>query len=215
MSPARVPSPGVSPAGVSSAGLDGMIGTTLAGRYRITERLAIGGMGTVFVGVDEHTSGEVAIKVMRSDLPQSDEAIARFRREIQALASLNSPYIVTAHDAGTIEGMPYLVMERLRGQGIDKLAAAGEVSARRAVTIIIELLEGLSHAHAAGIIHRDLKPSNVWLSEDNRVKILDFGVAKMHGTTRAAGEETGKLTSTGAVGSLASRMWRPVLVPPT
>lgn len=194
MSPTDVPSPGV-----VSARPSGVLGMTLADRYRITRPLAEGGMGAVFLGVDEHTGNEVAIKVMRGELARSEEALARFRREVRAVATLDSPHIVTAHDAGTVDGMPYLVMERLQGRGLDELAEAGEIDARRAVTIIIDLLAGLSHAHAAGIIHRDLKPSNVWITNDDRVKILDFGVAKMQGAARSAGDETGKLTGSGAV----------------
>lgn len=156
-------------------------------------------MGAVFLGVDEHTGDEVAIKVVRNELTSSEEALARFRREVRALASLDSPRIVTAHDAGTVDGMPYLVMERLRGTGLDELVASGQVAPRRAIAIVIELLEGLVDAHAAGVIHRDLKPSNIWLTDDDHVKILDFGVAKMVDASQMAGEDEGKLTGTGAV----------------
>lgn len=191
----------MSPPPTAAAGdpSDDLMGRVLKDRYRITGRLARGGMGSVFLGVDEGTGGEVAIKVVRGELAQSEEALARFEREVRAVIHLDSPHIVTAHDAGTVDGMPYLVMERLRGRGLDELQQAEPLDARRSCTIVLDLLEGLADAHAAGVIHRDLKPSNVWLTDDDRVKILDFGVAKMHGAASMTGEEAGKLTGSGAV----------------
>jgi len=192
MSRASVPS-------VPPLDAEALIGLELVDRYRITELLATGGMGSVFVGVDERTGDEVAIKVMRGELAHSEEALARFYREVRAVVTLDSPHIVKAHDTGTVEAMPYLVMERLVGQGLDELQDSREITARRAIEIVLDILEGLAHAHAVGIIHRDLKPSNVWITDDDCVKILDFGVAKMHGTARMEGDETGKLTSSDAV----------------
>lgn len=187
------------PSSFPSSGPVDLRGVLLGGRYRIREPLAQGGMGTVLLGTDEHTGTEVAIKVLRRELAYSDEAMARFRREVRVLASLDSPHIVKAFDAGGYEGMPYLVMERLSGRGLDELVATGAVGPRRALELVVRLLEGLAVAHAAGIIHRDLKPSNVWITDDDEVKILDFGVAKMLAPTEAPGDVDGKLTGTGAV----------------
>ncbi|MEM1034856.1 MAG: serine/threonine-protein kinase, partial [Myxococcota bacterium] len=171
------------------------------GRYRVTQELASGGMGVVLLAEDEQAGTEVAIKVVRGDLANSAEAVARFRREMKVLATLDSPRIVTAYEAGSVSGMPFLVMERLRGQGLDDLLdECGPLPLARAIDIAIELLEALADAHAAGVVHRDLKPSNIWLTPGGDLKLLDFGVAKMRTEAPADGyETTGILTGTGAV----------------
>jgi len=153
------------------------------GHYRVLEVLGSGGMGAVCLA--EQTSPirrPVAIKVIRDGM-NSKEMIARFERECQALALLNSPHVATLIEAGTTEdGHPYLVMEYVQGTPITKYCRENQLDFRARLELFLQLCDGLDHAHSRGVIHRDIKPSNVIVTTDGKkplVKIIDFGISKI------------------------------------
>lgn len=152
-----------------------LIGCQL-GRYRILEKIGEGGMGEVFLAHDEHLKHDVALKVLP---PETDERHRRlFRKEAHALSKLNHPNIVTVLDFDTQGDLDFLVMEFVSGQPLDQLARQQKLTERDIIHIGMQLAEGLAAAHERGIIHRDLKPGNLRLTEDGRLKILDFGLAR-------------------------------------
>jgi len=156
-----------------SSGL--LIGRALS-HYRIVEKIGEGGMGQVFLAHDEHLGHGVALKV----LPDSTDDRSRqlFRKEAHALSKLNHPNIVTVLDFDTQENLEFLVMEYVPGQALDERVREGALSEREVIHIGVQLAEGLAAAHEQGVVHRDLKPGNLRLTNDNRLKILDFGLAR-------------------------------------
>jgi TolB-like protein/Flp pilus assembly protein TadD len=149
------------------------------GHYEILSRLGKGGMGEVFRARDTALGRDVAIKVLPESLAMSQEALARFQVEARALAALSHPNIVGIYDLGSEDGSSYVVMELLEGETIrEKLKEGVALPQRKAVEYTKEIARGLAAAHAKGIVHRDLKPENVFVTNDERVKILDFGLAK-------------------------------------
>ncbi|HYY43601.1 MAG TPA: protein kinase [Actinomycetota bacterium] len=166
-------------------------GAILAGRYRLEERLAIGGMGAVWIGRDETLSRRVAVKLLREEYAHNPSFIERFRREARAAAALAHPNIAAVYDYGQDDGARFIVMELAAGRDLAQLLREeGALNPERAARIAIQILEALDHAHGAGVVHRDVKPGNVIVSDRDHVKVTDFGIA------RAAGEDT--LTATGA-----------------
>jgi hypothetical protein len=161
----------------------GRVPRRLGDRYLIEQRLARGGMGTVYEAVDTHLGRQVAVKVLREELAENPDAVERFEREARLLASLSHPNIVTVHDAGVLLGTPYLVMERLEGRTVrDLLQAHGAVGPGESVLILRAVASALDSAHAQGIVHRDLKAENVFLAQTGSVrvpKVLDFGLARL------------------------------------
>ncbi|GMU63864.1 MAG: hypothetical protein AMXMBFR36_01380 [Acidobacteriota bacterium] len=155
-----------------------MIGRTL-GHYRIVNRLGSGGMGVVWLAEDLKLGRKVALKVLREDLADSPEKAARFEREARAIAALSHPSIVTLHAVEEIDGVRFLAMEYLEGRTLDQLVREGPLPVAELLRIAIPIAEALEAAHARGILHRDLKPSNVMVCTDGRVKVLDFGLAKL------------------------------------
>lgn len=154
------------------------------GRYRLDRRLATGGMGTVWVARDRILVREVAVKLLPRLLVTDEAAEQRFQREARAMGRLQHPNVVAIYDIGsadpgTGEEMPYLVMELLRGMGLDQLILDGAMPVGRAVGVAIQVGKALSAAHAAGVVHRDLKPSNVVVSQEGHAKVLDFGLARL------------------------------------
>jgi serine/threonine protein kinase len=151
------------------------------GRYRIDKVLGRGGMGVVYLALDNRLNRSVAIKVISSALSRQPDLIARFEREAKVMASLNHPNIVQIHDYGDHEGRLFLIMEHVEGTSLDELfRQGGRLNPDTAIRLIRDLLFGLSHAHARGIIHRDLKPSNLIVFGDPQsIKIADFGIAKI------------------------------------
>jgi len=145
------------------------------GHYRIVEKIGEGGMGQVFLAHDRHLAHDVALKV----LPPGTDAQSRhlFRREARALSKLNHPNIVTVLDFDTQDNVDFLVMEYVPGLALDEKVRQGALPEREIVRIGVQLAEGLAAAHAQGVIHRDLKPGNLRLTKDDRLKILDFGLA--------------------------------------
>ncbi len=155
-----------------------MIGTQL-GPYEILGRIGAGGMGEVLRARDPRVGREVAIKVLPASVAANRDRLARFEQEARAVAALNHPNLVTLHELGTHEGTPYLVMELLEGSSLRELLEGGPIPPRKAIDYAIQIANGLAAAHEKGIVHRDLKPDNVFVTSDGRVKLLDFGLAKL------------------------------------
>ena len=163
---------------VSSAP-DDLVGRTIDGRYEVRARLARGGMATVYEAVDLRLDRVVALKVMHRHLAEDPDFVARFQREARAAARLTHPHVVGVYDQGAAEGLIYLAMEYVPGRTLrDVLRQFGPLTPEQALVILDPVLEGLAAAHAAGFVHRDIKPENVLISEDGRVKVADFGLAR-------------------------------------
>ncbi len=151
-------------------------------RYAILSKLGRGGMGMVYQATHRLMDRSVALKLVRSDLLATPLAVTRFRREVQAAASLHHPHIVTAFDAEEIGGVHFLVMEYVDGRSLDDLVhQKGPLTPQQVITISKQIAQGLHHAHQLGMIHRDIKPSNVMITRPGKVKILDFGLARWLG----------------------------------
>src|SRR6058998_1706213 len=151
----------------------------ILGSYKIVAQIGAGGMGEVFRAHDTRLNREVAIKVLPKDFVSDADRLRRFEQEAKTLAALNHPNILTIHDAGVHEGAPYLVSELLEGKTLREEVNGGALPVRKATEYALQIAHGLAAAHGKGIIHRDLKPENIFVTEDGRVKILDFGLAKL------------------------------------
>ncbi len=155
-----------------------LVGRTL-GHYRIVEQIGAGGMGVVYRAHDERLDRDVAVKVLHREVASDPERLARFEREAKAVAKLEHPNILAIHDFGTEDGIAYAVMELLEGESLREVISREGLSTSKAVEYARAIADGLSAAHEKGIVHRDLKPENVFLTRDGRIKILDFGLAKV------------------------------------
>jgi eukaryotic-like serine/threonine-protein kinase len=164
-------------------GKDPLIGQVVDGRWRILDRLGAGGMGVVYKAERIKIFKMVALKFLEERFADSPEAILRFERETRAISRLQHRHVVSILDFGVHERRPYIVMEYLSGQPLNKLVGRPTMTLPRAVNIVCQILEALRHAHKAGVVHRDLKPENVMLVEmtgtEDYVKILDFGLARI------------------------------------
>jgi TolB-like protein len=149
------------------------------GPYEVVGPLGAGGMGEVYKARDARLGREVALKVVGDSVLADAKSIARFQQEARLAGSLNHPNVLAVHDVGEHEGKPYLVTELLEGEVLRQILAAGPLPQARAVAIGVQIAQGLAAAHEKGIVHRDLKPENVFVTRDGRVKILDFGIAKL------------------------------------
>jgi len=149
------------------------------GPYEILERLGAGGMGEVYKARDLELGRTVAVKVLADGRSAEAGQLRRFEQEARAASALNHPNIVTIHEIGRHESLPYIVMEYVEGETLRSLLSGGALAPDRLLRYATQLAEGLARAHRAGIVHRDLKPENVVISEDDYVKILDFGLAKL------------------------------------
>ena len=156
---------------------------THLGPYEILDPIGAGGMGVVYRAKDTRLGRAVAIKVLPPAFSVDADRLRRFELEARTVSALNHPNIITVHALGNHEGSPYLVMELLEGQTLREKMGGNPVPPSRALEIGLELARGLTAAHERGIVHRDLKPENVFLTKDGRVKILDFGLAKLKGGT--------------------------------
>ncbi len=153
-------------------------GTTL-GPYTIVGPLGAGGMGEVYRARDARLARDVAIKVLPASLVSDPERLRRFEQEARATGQLNHPNIVVVYDTGTHAGVPYVVEELLEGDTLRGRLGGGPIPARKAIDYARQVALGLAAAHQRGIVHRDLKPENLFVTSDGRVKILDFGLAKL------------------------------------
>jgi serine/threonine-protein kinase len=155
-----------------------MIRQTL-GHYKILEKLGEGGMGEVYRAEDSTLKRQVALKVLPPDLAASQERLERFQREAESLAALNHPNIVMIHTVEEAEGTRFLTMELVEGKQLSTLIPKGGMPLERIFEIAVPLADALAAAHDRGVIHRDLKPANIMVTEEGRVKVLDFGLAKL------------------------------------
>ena len=186
---------------METATADPLVGHALEGRYRIVQRLARGGMSTVYAAVDERLDRRVAVKVMSSTLSADPTFVDRFAREARVAARLSHVNAVSVYDQGHDGGKVFLVMELVTGRTLrDLLDERGHLSPAEAVSIMEPVLAALAAAHRAGLVHRDVKPENILLADDGLVKVADFGLA-----SAAAGElsaaQTGLMMGTVAYSS--------------
>jgi len=161
-----------------------MIGQSL-GHYKILEKLGAGGMGEVYRAEDTSLKRQVALKVLPPDLASSQERLERFQREAETLAALDHPNIVTVFTVEHDEDVHFLTMQLVEGKRLSELIPKGGMPLERIFDIAIPLADALAAAHEKGVIHRDLKPGNIMLSDDGRVKVLDFGLAKLRPEVKA------------------------------
>lgn len=155
-----------------------ILGKTL-GHYRVIELIGAGGMGEVYRARDARLDRDVALKILPAAFCQDEERLRRFGLEARAAAALNHPNILAIFDIGVQDGSPYIVSELLEGLSLRNRVAGGPISPRLSIDYALQIVRGLAAAHEKGIVHRDLKPENLFVTRDGRVKILDFGLAKL------------------------------------
>ncbi|MFN0122026.1 MAG: protein kinase domain-containing protein, partial [Blastocatellia bacterium] len=176
---------------------------TKLGSYEILSPLGAGGMGEVYKARDTRLDREVAIKVLPADFANDSDRLRRFEQEARATSALNHPNILTVYDVGQHEGAPYIVAELLDGEELRAQLDQGALPVRKAIEYAQQIAAGLAAAHEKGITHRDLKPENVFVTRDGRLKILDFGLAKLRAPrNETAGSEVAtrkQITDPGAV----------------
>ena len=167
--------------------------------YELGPRVGVGGMGEVYKAIDGMLNREVAIKVVTGDEPLAQ---ARLWREAEHASGLNHPNICTIHQVGEAEGLAYIVMEYVEGQPLADVISAGGLRSDIVVRYASEVADALAHAHEHGIVYRDLKSSNVMITSDDRVKVLDFGLARR----LPQGVSTGLETASTAAGVIAGTL---------
>ena len=177
---------------------------TQLNRYLIVAPLGKGGMGEVYRAKDTELDREVALKVLPDQLANNEDALRRFQREAKSLAALSHPNILTIFDVGKDQGISFVVTELLTGETLRDRIALSALPWQKALEIAVPIANGLSAAHSKGVIHRDLKPENIFITSDNHVKILDFGLARWQEPVPAASVTetptiTGTETGTGTV----------------
>jgi len=166
------------------------------GPYEIVAPIGAGGMGEVYRARDSRLSREVAIKVLPASFSNDPDRLRRFEQEAKAAGLLNHPNITAVYDIGSHEGAPYVVSELLEGETLRAGLSGGRLSPRKAIDYALQMAHGLAAAHEKGIIHRDLKPENLFLTKDGRVKILDFGLAKLTHAEEGGSQQTNLPTAT-------------------
>src|SRR5215472_8086471 len=156
----------------------GLTSGTKLGQYEILSLLGAGAMGEVYRARDSRLNRDVAIKVLPG-LSSEPDRLIRFEQEARATAALNHPNILAIFQMGTYAGVPYMVTELLEGKTLAESIRGGPLPARKAIDYGVQIAHGLAAAHEKGIVHRDLKPDNLFVTKDSRIKILDFGLAKI------------------------------------
>ncbi|HMI30443.1 MAG TPA: serine/threonine-protein kinase, partial [Candidatus Limnocylindrales bacterium] len=187
---------------------------TRLGPYEILAPLGAGGMGEVYRARDTRLGRDVAVKVLPQAFATDPDRLRRFEQEARAAGQLNHPNILVLHDVGTHAGSPYLVTELLEGETLRARMGGEALPARKAIDYALQMARGLAAAHERGLVHRDLKPENVFVLRDGRVKILDFGIAKLTrpeegaagGATRSAAPTAAPDTDPGLVMGTAGYM---------
>jgi serine/threonine protein kinase len=163
---------------------------TKLGRYEIRSKIGEGGMGEVYLARDTQLGRDVAVKVLPSSYSDDTERLHRFEQEACAASALNHPNILSIYDVGTHESSPYVVSELLEGQTLRQRISGTTLPPRKTIDYALQIAHGLAAAHEKGIVHRDLKPDNLFITNDGRVKILDFGLAKLTGAGDTALSQT-------------------------
>jgi serine/threonine protein kinase len=163
---------------------------TILGQYEIRSPIGAGGMGEVYRAHDTRLDRDVAIKVLPDYVTSDSERLRRFEQEARATAALNHPNILAVYQMATDNGVSYLVEELLEGETLRERLRNGPIPLRKAIDYAVQIANGLAAAHDRGIVHRDLKPENIFVTRDGRVKILDFGLARLGPSKERSGEET-------------------------
>jgi serine/threonine protein kinase len=154
-------------------------------QYSIISKIGAGGMGEVWRARDPKLGRDVAIKVLPASLSENADRLNRFEQEAQAAGALNHPNILSIFHVGTHDGAPYIVSELLEGEELRDRLNQGQLPLRKVIDYTQQIVSGLAAAHEKGIVHRDLKPENLFITRDERVKLLDFGIAKLTASPQA------------------------------
>src|ERR1700741_1943368 len=166
------------------------------GSYEVAEPIGSGGMGEVYRARDARLGRDVTIKVLPASFSSDSDRLRRFEQEARAAGALNHANILAIYDIGTHEGSPFLVTELLDGETLRERLQSGPLQLRKALDVAVQVARGISAGHEKGIVHRDLKPANLFLTTDGRVKILDFGLAKLKQPENTDAAETQAPTKT-------------------
>jgi len=166
-----------------------MIGKSIS-HYKIIEKIGEGGMGVVYKAEDTRLRRTVALKFLRPQYTEDPKIKARFKREAEAAARLNHHNVVTVFDVGEYDDRTYIAMEYIEGDSLKDMISKKELSLKKIIEIAGQIGEGLSKAHQSGIVHRDINPKNILIGSDGRVKILDFGLAKLIDRSKLTNETT-------------------------
>jgi serine/threonine protein kinase/AAA+ ATPase superfamily predicted ATPase len=166
-----------------------MIGQSIS-HYQVIKKIGEGGMGVVYLVQDKNLQRQCALKLLSPEAGFSAETKRRFKREAQAISILNHPNIITIFELGEFNGLPYIIMEYIDGRSLRDVLEEKKLNLQEALILIKQICHGLSKAHFAGIVHRDLKPENILIDKTNTIKILDFGLAKLKGSTRITKEHS-------------------------
>src|SRR5246500_3272843 len=176
---------------------------TRISHYEVVSPLGAGSMGEVYRARDSRLERDVAIKILPQFVSSDPQRLSRFEVEAKAAAALNHPNILAVHQMGNYQGVPYLVSELLEGKTLTEHIRRGPLPLRKAISYGVQIARGLAAAHEKGIVHRDLKPDNLFVTKDDRVKILDFGLAKVIQPKQGAPNLSATLTLPGvALGTI-------------
>src|SRR5277367_380435 len=168
---------------MQDVGVTELASGTLLGHYKLVRRLGQGGMGVVYEAVDQKLGRHVAVKLLSEATREDKSALERFWREARAASSLNHPGICTIHELNETAESPFIVMELLEGNSLEKLYRGVAMPYPKLVEMGVQLADALDAAHRKGILHRDIKPANIFVTKSGQAKLLDFGLAKLESAT--------------------------------